>query len=239
MTFNRLLNALPPDLYQKLHPHLVHVHLPQGATLHTAGEIIEELYFPIDCLLSITITMENGNTAETGVVGNREVLGVNAFMGGRETTQTEYVVQIAGGAMKLRAAIFREEFDRNPALRKVFLNYIQALIAQLSQTTACNRLHSLEQRLGRWLLEAQTRVESSNLQLTQQFVAQMLGVRRAGVTQAAQKLQNEGLITYSRGNISIVDQQGLESAACECFSVVRQEYDRLLGHKHVENHTGG
>jgi CRP-like cAMP-binding protein len=200
--------------------------------LHQPGDTIRDLYFPIDCLLSITITMSDGTTAETGVVGNREVIGVNAFMGGRETTQTTYIVQMAGSAVKADARMLRDEFDRNKDLREVLLRYTQALIAQLSQTTACNSLHRLEQRLARWLLEAQDRVESNELELTQEFISDMLGVRRAGVTQAAQKLQESDLIHYKRGYIQILDQQGLEAASCECFRTVRDEYDRLLGDKH-------
>lgn len=236
MAYNRLLAALSPDLYEQLSPGLTTVELPQGQILHLPGDVIEILYFPIDCLLSMTITMRDGSTAETGVIGNREVLGVNAFMGGRETTQTEYVVQVGGSAVKADASLLRNLFDTNEEFRSLFLKYTQALIAQLSQTTACNRLHKLEQRLGRWLLEAQDRVDSDEIQLTQQFIAEMLGVRRAGVTQAAQKLQDEGLITYSRGTIRILDQAGLEAASCECFSVVRDEYDRLLGFKHERKH---
>jgi len=235
--YNRLLDALSPELYEKLAPQLVPVSLNLGKVLHLPGDVIQDLYFPINCLLSITITMENGDTAETGVIGNREVLGINAFMGGKETTQTEYVVQIAGDAVKIDAQFFREEFDRNLELRSVFLGCTQALIAQLSQTTACNSLHTLEQRFGRWLLEAQDRVESDEIYLTQRFLSEMLGVRRAGVTQAAQKLQDRGLITYQRRKIHICDRDGLQASACECFRVVQQEYDRLLGHKHDRQHS--
>jgi CRP-like cAMP-binding protein len=175
--------------------------------------------------------MSDGSTAEAGLVGRREVIGINAVMGGRETTQTEYIVQVAGSALKIDARILLEEFDRNKELRDVLLRYTQALIAQISQTTACNSLHTLEQRLPRWLLEAQDRVNSNELKLTQEFLSDMLGVRRAGVTQAAQKLQENGLIKYHRGRVQILDQGGLEEAACECFGTVREEYDRLLGIK--------
>lgn len=236
MTYNRLLHALSPELYEKFSPHLRPKFLKQGEILHFSGEVIRELYFPIDCLLSITITMSNGETAETGVIGNREVLGVNAFMGGSETTQTEYVVQVGGQVLAIEAQIFRKEFDQNPELRSVFLSYTQALIAQISQTTACNSLHTLEQRLGRWLLESQDRLESDDIPLTQQFLSEMLGVRRAGVTQAAQKLQTRNLITYGRKQICILDGEGLEAMACECYRVVRNEYDRILGDKHPSDH---
>lgn len=228
---NRLLTALPREVYEKFAPHLKLVSLERGKILHLPGEIIRDVYFPLDCLISITITMKDGSTAETGVIGNREMLGVNAFMGGRETTQTEYIVQIAGSAMKMDAAILLQEFDHNKQVRDLMLRYTQALIAQISQTTACNRLHLLEQRFGRWLLESQTRMESDKLLLTQEFLGHMLGVRRAGVTQAAQKFQEKRLIDYSRGRVQIIDQQGLEAACCECFETVKDEYDRLLGLK--------
>jgi CRP-like cAMP-binding protein len=228
---NCLLDAMSPELYEKLAPNLKRVSLKQGEILHHPGETIEDLYFPIDCALSITITMRDGSTAEAGLVGRREVIGINAVMGGKETTQTEYIVQVAGSAMKIDARILLEEFNRNKELRDVLLRYTQALIAQISQTTGCNSLHTLEQRLPRWLLEAQDRVNSNELKLTQEFLSEMLGVRRAGVTQAAQKLQENGLIKYHRGRVQILDQGGLEEAACECFGTVREEYDRLLGIK--------
>jgi CRP-like cAMP-binding protein len=196
--------------------------------LHRSGEVIEHLYFPIDSILSITITMKDGSTAEAGIAGNRDVLGINAFMGDQETTQTEYIVQIPGKAFQIEARSLKAEFDRNPEMRAVMLRYTQALIAQISQTTACNSLHDLEQRLARWLLEVQDRVESDELKLTQEFISDMLGVRRAGVTQAAQKLQAEGLIEYSRGKVKIMDHNKLEAYACECFRVVKEEFDRLL-----------
>ena len=156
---NRLLTALSREVYEKLAPHLKIVSLKRGKILHLPGEIIHDVYFPLDCLVSITITMKDGSTAETGVIGNREMLGVNAFMGGRETTQTEYIVQIAGTALKMDAQVLLDLFNDNKELRDVMLRYTQALIAQISQTTACNRLHVLEQRFARWLLESQTRME--------------------------------------------------------------------------------
>ncbi|MDZ8027145.1 MAG: Crp/Fnr family transcriptional regulator [Nostoc sp. DedQUE11] len=162
----------------------------------------------------------------------REVIGINAFMGGRETTQTTYIVQIPGNAMKIRAQILLEEFDRNKELRDVMLRYTQAFIAQISQTTACNSLHKLDQRLARWLLEVHDRVEGDEIDLTQEFMAHMLGVRRAGVTQTAQKLQESGLIDYHRGRVQVLNRSGLEAYACECFQTVRDEYDRLLGSTH-------
>jgi len=228
---NRLLAVLPGETYDKLTPHLEEVWLERGKILHHPGETIENLYFPLDCLISITVTMRDGSTAEAGMVGNREVCGINAIMGGRETTQTEYIVQIAGSAIKVPARPLLKEFDRTKKLRDVLLSSTQALIAQISQTTTCNSLHVLEQRLARWLLEAQDRIDSDDLKLTQEFISHMLGVRRAGVTQAAQKLQDRDLIEYNRGHVKILDQKGLEATSCECFVTLREEYDRLLGSK--------
>lgn len=229
---NYLLAAMPRELYDKLAPNLKRVFLQRGDMLHHPGDTIEDLYFPIDCVLSIAITMNDGRTAETGLADKREAIGINAFMGGSETTQTTYIVQVAGSAFKTDARPLLEEFDRNKDDRDVLLPYTQAFIAQISQTTACNRLHTLEQRLARWLLEVQDRVESNELRLTPEFIADMLGVRRAGVTQAAQKLQDSGLIRYTPGHVDILDLQRLEAGACECFRVVKDEYDRLLKEKH-------
>lgn len=230
-TENRLLAVLSPELYKKLAPNLKRVWLDQGTILHHPGETIETLYFPIDCLLSITIMMDDGSTVEVGLVGNREVIGVNAFMGGRETTQTQYVVQMSGSALKVDAQVLLEEFDHNQELRGVLLRYTQALIAQISQTSACKSLHKLDQRLARWLLEAQDRSGLDELKLTHEFISCILGVRRASVTLAAQKLQERGFIHYQRGNIKILDKPGLEVYSCECFRVIKEEYDRLLGVK--------
>lgn len=226
---NCLLSAMPDTLSKKLAPALKRVALEKGDRLHDPGETIYDIYFPLDCVLSITLTMSDGTTAETGMVGRREMIGVNAFMGGRETTQTTYIVQVEGNAMKIDARLLREEFDCNKDLRDVMLRYTQAFIAQISQTTACNSLHKLEQRLARWLLEVHDRVEGDELNLTQEFIADMLGVRRAGVTQTAQVLQESGLIRYQRGHIHILNRAGLECYACECFHTVKDEYDRLLG----------
>ncbi|MEP0917198.1 Crp/Fnr family transcriptional regulator [Leptolyngbya sp. DQ-M1] len=226
---NRLLSAMPQALGDKLAPHLKQKALSKGDRLHNPGEPIHTLYFPLNCVLSITTTMKDGTTAETGVVGQREVIGINAFMGGRETTQTTYIVQIPGSALKIDARILREEFDRNQDLRDVLLRYTQAFIAQISQTTACNSLHRIDQRLARWLLEAHDRVEGDDLDLTQEFIADMLGVRRAGVTQTAQSLQERDLIRYHRRHIHILDRSRLEAFSCECFQTVKDEYDHLLG----------
>ncbi|MBD1909157.1 MULTISPECIES: Crp/Fnr family transcriptional regulator [unclassified Leptolyngbya] len=226
---NQILASLSPAVLQRLEPHLVHVNLEQGLVLHRPGEPLVYVYFPINCLISITLTMQDGSTAEVGMVGNREVLGINAILGGSATTQTEYVVQVAGRAMKIDARIVRQEFERHGELHDVMLRYTQAFLAQVTQTAACNSLHTLEQRLPHWLLETQERVHSNHLALTQEFIATMLGVRRAGVTQAAQKLQERKLIQYRRGNVQILNQAGLEASACECFKRIKAEYDRLLG----------
>lgn len=226
---NILLDMFPSDSRARLAPHFKHVTLEQKQVLHHPGEVIEDVYFPLTCLLSITITMQNGATAEVGLVGSRGLLGINAFMESQATTQTEYIVQISGEAIKLDAKLLRDEFNSNVELRDILLRYTQAILAQISQTTACNRLHILEQRFARWLLGAQDLVKSNELALTHGFISDMLGVRRAGVTQAAQKLQERGLIRYRQGRVYILDQAGLEAASCECFRVVKSEYDRLLG----------
>ena len=226
---NRLLAALPRDVFARLQPQCETLALQRGRVLHKAGEVIRELYFPIDCMISITVTMRTGKTAETGVIGNREVAGINAFMGGRETTQTEYETQIAGTAIRMPALELKNEFDRNRAVRDVMLKYTQAMLAQISQNTACNRLHTAEQRYARWLLEVRDRIQSDELQLTQEFAGDMLGVRRASVNQVSGIFEKRKLIARRRGLTDIIDGKGLEAMSCECYSVVKEEYDRLLG----------
>jgi CRP-like cAMP-binding protein len=186
-------------------------------------------------MISITVTMRQGKTAETGVIGNREVAGINAFMGGRETTQTEYETQIPGTAVRVPAAELKREFDQNSAVRVVLLKYTQAMIAQISQNTACNRLHSAQQRYARWLLEVRDRIQSEELQLTQEFAGDMLGVRRVSVTNVSRVLEKNGLIKQRRGLTDIMDGPGLEAISCECYSVVKDEYDRLLGIRHGDS----
>lgn len=228
---NQILASLSPAVLQRLEPHLVRVDFEQGTIIHRPGEVMSHLYFPTGCLFSVTITMQDGATAEIGMIGNREVLGLNALMGSSVTPQTECIVQVAGSALKIEAQVVRQEFERSSELHDGLLRCAQAFLAQVSQTAACNALHTLEQRLPRWLLETQERVHSDRLTLTQEFIATMLGVRRAGVTQTAQKLQERKLIQYHRGNVQILDQAGLEAAACECFKRIKAEYDRLLGEK--------
>ncbi|MBE9227972.1 Crp/Fnr family transcriptional regulator [Phormidium sp. LEGE 05292] len=228
---NQILANLSADVFQRLAPHFVYVNLEQGEIIYRPGEPLSHLYFPLDCLLSLTITMQNGATAEVGMIGSREVFGINAFMGRRETTQTGCSSQVAGSAIKIDAQVVRQEFDRNGELRDLLLRSTQAFLAQVSQTAACNSLHVLEQRLARWLLNTQERINSNNLPLTQEFISVMLGVRRAGVTLAAQKLQERKVIQYRRGHVQILNQAGLEASACECFQTIKTEYDRLLGEK--------
>ncbi|KAM3100937.1 Crp/Fnr family transcriptional regulator [Phormidesmis sp. 146-12] len=227
---NQILAALSPQIYEELAPFLRQVSLEQGKRLHDPGEPIEAVYFPIDCACSITLTMSDGiTTVETAIVGYRDMLGVNVLMAKQVTTRTTYLVQIPGDAFKLDAQTLRQLCERYPELRDQLLNYTQAFIAQLSQNVACNRAHTLDQRFARWLLEAQDRVKSNEFRLTQDFIAEMLGVRRAGVTVAANKYQDLGLISYRRGVIEIRDQQRLEAMSCECFKAIKAEYDRLLG----------
>lgn len=228
---NQILANLSGDVFQRLAPHLVHVTLEQGKIIYVPGEPLSHIYFPLDCLLSLTITMENGATSEVGMIGSRELFCINAFMGRKETTQTGCCAQVAGSAIKIDAQVVRQEFDRNGELRDLLLRSTQAFLAQVSQTAACNSLHVLEKRLARWLLNTQERIDSKSLPLTQEFIATMLGVRRAGVTQAAQKLQEQKLIQYHRGHVQILDQAGLEAYSCECFQTIKTEYDRLLGEK--------
>jgi CRP-like cAMP-binding protein len=228
---NLLLAALPLEIVTRLRPRMRTVDLELGDILHRPGQEIEHVYFPLDCLISITVTMDEARTAEAGIVGSREMVGINAFMGGRETTQTEYVCQAPGSAIRVPAAPLLEEFDRHKGVRDVLLRYTQAYIAQLSQNVACNRLHVIEQRLARWILECRDRLRRDDLTLTHEFISQMLGVRRPGVTEVAAKLQAQGLIKYSRKKFEVLDAAGLEDVSCECFRVILDEYDRLLGPK--------
>ncbi len=205
------------------------VDLTHGQILHRPNQAIDTVFFPLDCLISITVALAEGRTVEAGAVGSREMVGVNAVMGGRETNQTEYVCQVAGAAVRMAAEPLLDEFDRVKGVRDVLLRFVQAYLAQLSQNVACNRVHTVEQRLARWLLEARDRVGPDGLGVSHEFVAQMLGVRRAGVTEAAATLQGRGLIECGRLTLRVTDPAGLGRVACECFGVLRDEYDRLLG----------
>ncbi len=225
---NTLLKHLPRDVRDRTQNDLTLVSLSHGKILHKPGDQIRYLYFPLTCMISVTVTMRDGRTVEAGAIGSREVVGINAFMGGREITQTEYIVQLPGKALRIAADPMKAEFNRNSEMRDVLLRYTQAFIAQISQNVACNRLHEVDERFARWLLEVQDRVKADEFPLTHEFIAQMLGIRRAGVTDAAVKLTKNGVICQTRGQIKIKDLQALQNESCECYSALKAEYDRLL-----------
>lgn len=225
---NILLDRLPNAVRKRLQPELKPVSLALGKVLHKPGDKITALYFPTTCMISVTVAMRDGRTVEAGAIGNREVVGINALMGGREMTQTEYIVQLAGEAMKIDAEPLKTEFNRNTEMRDVMLRYTQTFLAQISQNVACNRLHAISQRFTRWLLEVRDRVQSDHFSLTQTFMSQMLGIRRSGVTEVAAKLKRQGVIDYRRGNIQIKQPESLEKLSCECYFALKEEYDRLL-----------
>jgi CRP-like cAMP-binding protein len=225
---NILLEHLPQDVRDRIDAELQPVSLKLGEIIHKPGERILDLYFPTTCMISVTVTMQNGRTVEAGAIGSREVVGINAFMGGRETTQTEFIVQVAGAALKIKADILKIEFDRNTEMREVMLGYTQAFVAQISQNVACNRLHETTQRFARWLLEVRDRVKADEFPLTHEFMSEMLGIRRASITDAAASLKNEKLIEYKRGYIKIMNLQALEKKSCECYRSLKAEYDSLL-----------
>ncbi len=225
---NWLLDALPKEDYERLLNDLQPVSLALGEVVYESGGQMDHVYFPTTCHVSLLYTMINGVTAEMGLVGNEGVVGIALFMGG-DTTPNRAVVQGAGRALKLRAKSMHMEFSRGGDLHHLLLRYTQALITQISQTAVCNRLHSVEQRLCRWLLMTHDRVQSDQLEMTQEFISNMLGVRRQGVTHAAQNLQEKGWISYVRGHIKILDRPKLETHVCECYEVVRAENSRLFG----------
>jgi CRP-like cAMP-binding protein len=224
---NRLLAALPAEVYGRLRPALKPVAFALGDVVYDTGGRMEHIYFPTTAVVSLIYTMEDGATAEMGLVGNEGVVGIALFMGG-ETTPNQAVAQVAGGAWRMKAQALLGEFRRGGPFQLALLRYTQALITQISQTAVCNRLHPVEKRLCRWLLLTRDRVPSDELLMTQEFIAHMLGVRREGVTAAAHHLQEAGLIRYTRGHITILDRKRLEAAVCECYGVVRTELDRLL-----------
>ena len=225
---NHLLAALPDKDYQRLRPNLERVSLSLGEVVYESGGHLDFVYFPTNAVVSLLYTTEDGSTAEMGLTGNDGVVGIALFLGG-DTTPNRAVVQVAGGAFRMRAKILQEEFAGGGRLQQLMLRYTQALITQISQTAVCNRLHSVEKRLCRWLLLSHDRVKSDELLMTQEFISNMLGGRRESVTVAAGRLQDAGLINYSRGHISILDRKGLETAVCECYHVVKNETDRLIG----------
>jgi len=224
---NRLLAVLPEADFCRLSLDLEWVSLKLGQVLHESGFGLEHVYFPTDSIVSLLYVMENGESAEIAIVGNEGMVGVSLFMGG-ETTTSRAVVQSGGHAFRLKHSILKQEFTRSGALQRLLLRYTQALFTQTSQTAACNRHHSVQQQLCRWLLLSIDRLPENKLTMTQSLIADMLGVRREGVTEAAGKLQAAGIISYSRGKIIVLDRPLLERTCCECYGVVKKENDRLL-----------
>jgi CRP-like cAMP-binding protein len=224
---NHLLGALPTAEFERLAAHLKLVPMPLGEIIYEPGEQLQHAYFPTTAIVSLHYVMESGASAETAGVGNEGVVGIALFMGG-DTTPSSAVVKTAGHAYRLERKLLKQEFDRAGLLQRLLLRYTQALITQMTQTAACNRHHSVEQQLCRWLLSTLDRVPSHELIITQDLVASMLGVRREGITEAAGKLQNAGFIRYRRGHIAVLNRSGLETRACECYAVVRNELTRLL-----------
>jgi CRP-like cAMP-binding protein len=237
---NYLLNALPAAEYERLFPHLELVPMPLGKVLYESGDELQHAYFPTTCIVSKLYVMENGASAEIAVIGNDGIVDVTLFMGGG-TMPNRAVVQSEGYAYRLRAHVLIQQFDRSGgrrsgALHHLLLRYTQALLTQMAQTAACNRHHSVDQQLCRWLLLSLDRLALNKLVMTQELIANMLGVRREGVTEAAGKLQKAGLIDYHRGHITVLDRLGLEARVCECYQVVKTESDRLLPPRPVVAH---
>jgi len=229
---NHLLAALPEDEYTRLLPNLEGVPMSLGQVLYESGESMRYVYFPTDSIVSLLYVMEDGASAEIAVVGNEGLVGVSLFMGG-ETTPSRAIVQSTGHAYRLKAQLLKDEFNRfggrrAGALHNLLMRYTQALLTQMAQTAVCNRHHTLDQQFCRWLLLSFDRLPSNELVMTQELIANMLGVRREGVTEAAGNVQRAGLIEYHRGRITLLDRPGLEARTCECYAVVKKEFDRLL-----------
>jgi CRP-like cAMP-binding protein len=224
---NRLLASLPRDELGRWLPQLEPVEMPLGQVLYESGRTQSHVYFPTTAIVSLIFVMQDGASAEIAVVGNDGVVGIALFMGG-ESTPSRALVQSAGQGLRLPASAVKHEFEHSVAAMHLLLRYTQALITQMAQTAVCNRHHSVDQQLCRWLLLSLDRLQGSELVMTQELIANMLGVRREGVTEAALKLQQTGLIRYSRGRITVLDRPGLERRCCECYAVVKKEYDRLL-----------
>jgi CRP-like cAMP-binding protein len=227
VTQNKLLAALPAADLQRLLPLLQPVVLPLGEALYESGVPFSQVYFPTTAIVSLLYVLADGGSAEIAVVGNDGVVGVSMFMGG-ESTPSRAVVQSGGGAFRLRGQALKDEFNRGGAAQHLLLRYTQSLLTQMAQTAVCNRHHSIDQQLCRWLLLSLDRLSSDTLSMTQELIANMLGVRREGVTEAAGKLQADGLIEYRRGTIQVLDRPGVEKRCCECYAVVRQETERLM-----------
>ena len=224
---NRLLRALPAADYQRLLPHLEHIALPLAWSVYEAGRRMEHVFFPTEGIVSLLYVMKNGASAEIAITGNEGLVGISLFMGG-ESTPSRAIVQSEGHAFRLHAEYLKQEFERGGELQHLLLRYTQALITQMAQTAVCNRHHTVVQQLCRWLLLSLDRLPTNELTMTQELIANMLGVRREGVTEAAGRLHKSGLIRYRRGRITVLDRAGLESRTCECYAVVKTEYDRLL-----------
>lgn len=224
---NLLLKVLPEDAWRLWEPHLEPVTMQLGASLYESGTQLAHVYFPTTSIVSLLYVMENGSSAEIAVVGREGLLGISLFMGG-QTTPSRAVVQSAGEGFRLRAAVMMDAFNRAGPVMHLLLRYTQALITQMAQTAVCNRHHALDSQLCRWLLLSLDRLPSSDLVMTQELIANMLGVRREGVTEAAGRLQAAGIIRYQRGHIKVLDRPALEKRTCECYAVVKTEYDRLL-----------
>jgi CRP-like cAMP-binding protein len=224
---NRLLAALSPAEHDRLTPHLELISLALGTVLYEAGDRLRHVYFPTDSIVSLLYVLEDGASAEISVVGNDGLIGIALFMGG-ETTPSRAIVQSAGCAYRLLGQRMKDEFHRNGEMQLLMLRYTQALLTQMGQTAVCNRHHSVDQQLCRWLLLSLDRLSCNELTMTQELIANMLGVRREGVTEAAGKLQKLGVIEYSRGKITVRDRPKLEQLSCECYAVVKKEMDRLL-----------
>lgn len=225
---NRLLGALPPSVYERLSSDLHPVGLLLGDVLHEAGGPIEYAYFPADCIVSMTYELADGDMGEQAIIGNEGMVGTGLFMGAG-SMPSRAIVQTHGSAYRLPGNILVREFDRHGLLYDLLLRYVQSLFTQVAQTAVCNRHHTVEQQLCRWILLSIDRLAGDSLTMTQQFIADMLGVRREGVTLCAGRLQKEGTISYRRGQITVVDRARLEQLCCECYEVVRTEYERLLG----------
>jgi CRP-like cAMP-binding protein len=225
---NRLLAALPVEEYEYLRPHMEQVSFALGEVIYESGGRLDHVFFPTTAIISLLYIMEDGATAEMGLAGNDGVVGIALFMGGG-TMPNRAIVQSAGTGIRMKAKVLQDEFKRGGKFQRLLLRYTQALITQISQTAVCNRLHSVEQQLCRWILLSHDRVQADELIMTQTLIADMLGVHRRGVTVAAGRLQDVGAISYVRGRIKILDRQKLEATVCECYRVVKDEFDRLLG----------
>jgi len=227
---NGLLAALPPEDYERLRPHMTPVELHLGEVVYESGSPLRHVYFPVSGIVSLLYIMENGASAEIAVIGNDGLVGVSILLGG-DTTPSRAVVQVAAQAYQVRSDAVLREFHRGGPMQFLILRYVQALMTQMSQTAVCNRHHTVEQQLCRWLLLSLDRLGSNEVAMTQELISNMLGVRRSGITEAARNLQHSGLIEYHRGHIRVLDRAKLEAHSCECYAVVRREVDRLLHSK--------